>query len=158
MLILKVFNIKLDVHKISYIFIICIIILLSLFLISLFINSRTIYMNNNNYTSILKEVHDDIPKFVGRKIVAEGYVFRANDFKANQFVVARDMLINEESANIVGFLCEYDNINDFENNVWVEIYGTITLGNYYGPMPIIKVNQIKRITTPQNVFVLPPQT
>ncbi len=154
---MKIFNIKLDIHKISYIFIIAIIILLCIFLISLFLKSKTITMNNSNYTTILRDVHNGIPKYVGRKIITTGYIFRANDFNDNQFVVARDMLISEDSANIVGFLCECNQANNFENNVWVEVSGTITLGDYYGPMPIIKVTHINRITTPQDIFVLPPK-
>lgn len=154
---MKIFNIKLDVHKISYIFIIAIIILLCLFLVSLFFKSKTIIMSNDNYTTILRDVHNDIPKYVGRKIVTTGYIFRANGFSDSQFVVARDMLISEDSANIVGFLCEYNQIESFENNVWVKVWGTIALGDYYGPMPIIKVNKIEKITTPQNIFVFPPK-
>lgn len=114
-------------------------------------------MNNSNYTTILRDVHNDIPKYVGRKIITTGYIFRANDFDNNQFVVARDMLISEDSANIVGFLCEYSQANNFENNIWVEVCGTITLGDYYGPMPVIKVSKIEKITTPQNIFVFPPK-
>lgn len=154
---MKIFNIKLDIHKISYIFIIAIIILLCIFLVSLFLKSKTITMNNSNYTTILRDVHNDIPKYVGRKIITTGYVFRVNDFSNNQFVVARDMLISEDSANIVGFLCEYNQIKNFENNVWVKVWGTIALGDYYGRIPIIKVSKIERITTPQNIFVFPPK-
>lgn len=154
---MKIFNIKLDLHKISYIFIVAIIILLCIFLVSLFLQSKTIAMNNSNYTTILRDVHNDIPKYVGRKIITTGYIFRANDFDDNQFVVARDMLVSEDSANIVGFLCKYNQANNFENNVWVEICGTIVLGDYYGPMPVIEVSKIERITTPQNIFVLPPK-
>ena len=67
------------------------------------------------------------------------------------------MLENENEASIVGFLCEYNQANDFENNVWIEAHGTIALGDYYGPIPIIKIDTIKRITTPNNSLVYPPK-
>lgn len=154
---MKIFNLKLDIHKVRYFFILSIIILLSIFLFSLILNTKTIIMTNSNYTKILKDSHANISKYVGKNIQTSGYIFRAKDFDDTQFVVARDMLINEKEANIVGFLCEYDNALDFEDNVWVEIYGTIFLGDYYGAIPVIKVGTIKRITTPENIFVYPPK-
>lgn len=154
---MKIFNIKLDIHKISYIFIVCIIILLSIFLINLFLNNQTIHMNSENYTTILRDSHQNISKYIGKKIVTSGYIFRASNFENNNFVIARDMLVNENEASIVGFLCEYNQANDFENNVWVEAHGTIALGDYYGPIPIIKIDTIKRITTPNNSLVYPPK-
>ena len=154
---MKILNIKLDIRKISYILIISLIVFLGILFICLFFNNQTIHMNNKNYTTILRDFHQDISKYVGKKIVTTGYIFRGKDFKDSQFVVARDMLVSEDEANIVGFLCDYPQATDFEDNVWVEVQGTITLGNYYGPMPIIKVDTIKRITTPNDIFVYPPE-
>lgn len=58
---------------------------------------------------------------------------------------------------LYGFLCEYDKALDFEDNVWVEINGVIVLGEYFGPLPMIKVNEIKKVTTPNEVFVKMPK-
>ncbi len=151
---MKIWNIKINLQKII---ITTLLIILVTFFIYLFLNNQTVHMNNENYTTILRDFHNNISKYVGKKIITSGYVFRGKDFNETQFVVARDMLVSDNEANIVGFLCEYPQIADFENNVWVEVEGTIILGNYYGPMPIIKVNSIKRITTPNDVFVYPPE-
>lgn len=118
---MKVWNIKLSTSKLMYLFIAILLILLCVFLISLFINNRTIIMNNENYTTILRDSHNDISKYVNKKIKTTGYIFRSNNFSDTQFVVARDMLINESEANIVGFLCEYPHAYEFEDNVWVEV-------------------------------------
>ena len=93
----------------------------------------------------------------GKKIHSTGYVFRVNDFKQNQFVTARDMIVSDNDYRIVGFLCESDEIKNFENNSWIEIKGTIKLKDYHGPMPIIEVFEIKKITTPNEVAVYPPK-
>lgn len=154
---MKIFNIKIDIHQISYIFIVCIIILLSIFLVNLFVKTQTIHMNSDNFTTILRDSHKDISSFVGKKIVTSGYIFRSSNFEDNKFVIARDMLVSDNESSIVGFLCEYSQANTFENNVWVEGYGTIALGDYYGPIPIIKIDAIKKITTPNNSFVYPPK-
>ena len=39
----------------------------------------------------------------GKKIHSTGYVFRVNDFKENQFVTARDMIVSDNDYRIVGF-------------------------------------------------------
>lgn len=111
-----------------------------------------------NYTNILKSVHDDIDSYVGKKICFTGYVYRVLDFKETEFVLARDMIISSDMQTlIVGFLCDCKNAKDFENESWVEITGEITQGSYHGDMPIIKVKDIKQIEKPEdNVYVYPP--
>lgn len=150
---MKILNIKIDTQKIIWI---SIIILLLVFIVFLICHNRTIHMNNKNFTTILRDSHQDISKYIGRKVTTSGYIFRNKDFNKNNFVIARDMLISETEANIVGFLCSYDQADDFDNNVWVEATGTIVLGDYYGPIPMIKIDTIRKITTPNDVFVTLP--
>ena len=83
--------------------------------------------------------------------------FRPPPYTDNQFVLARDMVIDSQ-AYVVGFLSEYDKIRDFEDGTWVEIIGTITKGNYHKKdIPIIKVKELKIIEKPQDEFVSPPE-
>lgn len=111
-----------------------------------------------NYTNILKSVHDDIDSYVGKKICFTGYVYRLLDFKETEFVLARDMVVSSDMQTlVVGFLCDCKNAKDFENDSWVEITGEITQGSYHGDMPIIQVKEIKQIEKPQdNIYVYPP--
>ena len=111
----------------------------------------------SNYTNILKAVHDNIDNYVGLKINFTGYIYRLIDFKDNQFVLARDMVISSDLQTVVvGFLCECDNRKDFKDNSWVEITGEITKGDYHGDMPIIKVTEIKNANMPNEELVYPP--
>lgn len=123
----------------------------------MFYGNDTITLNNENYTSILKKVHDEPSNYIDKKVNMSGYVFRANDFKDNQFVVARDMIVSENDYRIVGFLCESNNIQKYENNVWIEVKGIIKLKDYHGPMPIVEVYEINKITTPNETIVYTPQ-
>lgn len=153
---MKIVNIKFN-FKYFVLFICLVIIILStIFLTSLF-NVKTLSLNNENYTSILKTVHDNPSDYIDKKICMSGYVFRANDFSDNQFVVARDMIVSESDYRIVGFLCESPEIKLYENNIWIEVCGVIKLKNYNGPMPIVEVYQINKITTPDNAIVYPPK-
>lgn len=110
----------------------------------------------NNYTNILKAVHENLDSYLGKEIKFSGYVYRVIDFTDNQFVLARDMIIDSQSY-VVGFLSEYDKIENFEDNCWVEITGTISKGKYHNKtIPIIKINNLTRIEKPEDEFVLPP--
>lgn len=122
------------------------------------ISPDVMQLTAENYTNILKSVHDDIDSYVGKKICFTGYVYRVLDFKETEFVLARDMIISSDMQTlVVGFLCDCKNAKDFENDSWVEITGEITQGSYHGYMPIIKVKDIKQIEKPKdNVYVYPP--
>jgi len=111
-----------------------------------------------NYTNVLKAVHDDIDSYIGKKICFNGYVYRCIDFKETEFVLARDMIISSDMQTlIVGFLCNSKKAKDFANESWVEITGEITKGSYHGDMPIIEVKEIKQIEKPQNnIYAYPP--
>lgn len=120
-------------------------------------HSNVSEITTNNYTNILKAVHDNIDSYIGKEIKFSGYVYRVIDFSNNQFVLARDMIIDSQSY-VVGFLSEYDKIQDFEDGTWVEIVGTITKGKYHNQnIPIVKINNLHQIEKPQDEFVFPPQ-
>lgn len=110
-----------------------------------------------NYTDVLKMVHNDLDTYIGQKIKFTGYVYRAPDFTENEFVLARNMLINNNSQTlIVGFLCNCEQIKTYEDNTWIEIVGEITKGNYHGEIPVIKITQITKTQKPDDEFVYPP--
>lgn len=110
-----------------------------------------------NYCNILKEVHEDLDTYVGQKISFTGYVYRVADLKKNQFILARDMIINSKNQTVVvGFLCEYEKAEDLVNDSWIEITGKISKGNYYGEIPIIKIENLEETSIPNNPYVSPP--
>lgn len=66
------------------------------------------------------------------------------------------MIINEASQTvIVGFLCEYNNISDFQNLSWVKLTGTIKKGNLNGDIPILEITNIEKLLNQRtNLFIL----
>ena len=84
-------------------------------------------IKTENYTNILKAVHDNPDSYIGMKINFTGYIYRVIDFKEEQFVIARDMFINESKtqAVVVGFLCESKDVKNFKDGTWVNITGNI---------------------------------
>jgi putative membrane protein len=114
-------------------------------------------LTEENYTNILKEVHENLNTYVGQKISFTGYVYRVADIKENEFILARDMIINSKNQTVVvGFLCKYENATEFANNTWVNITGTIEKGDYYGEIPIINISSIQECAIPDTPLVSPP--
>lgn len=120
--------------------------------------NNVMYLTAENYTNILKAVHENIDDYTGKNICFTGYVYRAIDFEETEFVLARDMIVNSETQTlVVGFLCNCKDAKKFADNSWVEITGEITKGDYHGDMPIIDVKEISQIEKPQNdIYVYPP--
>lgn len=171
-------NLKLNVNRLAkFMFIVMLIIVLIIFSIGIYnIFFKKDLSNENftlsdtmetdkifeitptNYTNILQAVTNDIDSYIGAQVHFTGYVYRLIDFNKNEFVLARNMLLNENSTQslVVGFMCIYDDASDFEDGTWVDVTGTIIKGNYYGDIAQIKVTNMYECTKPENEFVLPP--
>lgn len=118
-------------------------------------NNFDYVLDTENFTNILKTVHDNIDSNIGKTIKLSGFVFRLPDFRANYFVCGRNMLLDEEEK-VVGFLCTYNQDIELVDNEWVEITGTIVKGYYMTDMPVIQITNINKITAPANTFVKTP--
>ena len=164
-----IFNLKLNKNIIGKLFIISsIIIVFSIILFTIYLiffkqndscikENAIIEINESNYASILKASNENIDSYVGSKLHVIGYVYRLLDFDDNQFVVARDMKVNDNGQSlVVGFLCNYSKAKNFADGTWVEIEGEIVKGNFNGDIAILKVDKIKEASKPQNIFVSPP--
>ncbi len=111
----------------------------------------------DNYTNVLKSVHDNLDEHIGQEISFVGYIYRVYDFSNTQFVLARNMIISSDNQTlVVGFLCDYKNASNFSDGTWVNITGKITKGDYHGTIPIIEIKDIKQCDKPKDEFVYPP--
>lgn len=168
-----IYNIKLNRNSLSkfLLFIMATSVLIILIIAAYLIFSKSIFSEklsdnipisdvadiNNNYTNILKMVHDDLNTYIGRKITCTGYVYRVADLEENNFIIARNMQINSSNDTVVvGFLCDYNDSRELENNTWIRIEGTIEKGNYFGEIPVIRVTSLEKVSEPENSVVLPP--
>lgn len=167
-----VYNLKINGTKLFRIVIISIIIIALLilsvsiynfyykskFILNDFLPSTSVAtIDSNEYTSILKQVHENIDTYVGQSINFTGYVYKINDFDDSEFVLARDMLINSDSQSVVvGFLCSYDKANNFKEGTWVNVTGTIIKGYYHNEIPVIDINKIEETNKPEDAYVYPP--
>lgn len=114
-------------------------------------------LTEKNYTDILKTVHENLNDYIGQKISFTGYVYRVADLKENEFILARDMVINSKNQTVVvGFLCKCQDANKYVNDSWVTITGAIEKGYYYGDIPIINIEKIDEASIPDSPCVMPP--
>lgn len=166
-----IFNLKLNNNKIFKISLISmlIIVLLVLFIIlyttfssgfkvqDSIDKNQILEITADNYTNVLKSVHDDIDSYIGCKIHFTGYVYRLLDFSDDEFVLARNMIISDDGQSlIVGFLCSSKDSSNYSDNTWVDVTGEIIKGDYHGDIAVIKVSNIFKIDKPDNEFVYPP--
>ena len=167
-----VLNLKLNsniIMKISLIvFLVLVLIIVGISIHKIFFNtsignsncidpSNNFTLSTSNYTNVLKAVHDNLEDHIGEQITFSGYIYKVYDFNDNQFVLARDMIIDSNNQTlVVGFLCESDKTPNFSPGTWVSVNGTITKGNYHGEIPILKINEIKKIEKPSDEYVYPP--
>lgn len=111
----------------------------------------------DNYTNILKEVHENIDTYVGQKISFIGYVYRVADLKENQFILARDMVLdNMNQTVVVGFLSEYPDIKNYDDYTWIKVTGEIKKGYYYGDIPYLEITEIEKVNEPDSPLVPAP--
>jgi len=163
-------NLKLD-HKLLFkiLFVLIFICVLAVSAISIYkvFNYQTINdtiptpeiskITSDNYTNILKTVHDNLDEYIGQKINFTGFIYRVYDFQETQFVLARNMIVSSDNQTVVvGFLCDYKKANEFQDNSWVNITGTITKGDYHGDIPIIEITNIDKCDKPTDEYVYPP--
>lgn len=120
-------------------------------------SSEVATLTPENYTNILKAVHNDLNTYLGQKISFSGYVYRVPGIQDNEFILARDMDVGNHQTVIVGFLCTYDKAKEFETYSWVNITGEIIKGSFNNTdMPLLKITQIEKINKPSNDTVQMP--
>ena len=120
-------------------------------------SSEIALLKPENYTNILKAVHNNIDTYIGQKISFSGYVYRVNGLQDDEFILARDMDVGNNQTVVVGFLCKNEKAKDLENYTWVNITGEITKGYFEKvEMPILEITYIEKTEKPSNDTVPMP--
>ena len=122
-----------------------------------------IAFHDGDFVYILEEIYGNMEKYQGNQVIISGFIFRAEGFQSNEFVVAR-LLMNccAADAQVVGLLCKMEELEDFEKDQWVQVKGTLKTAEHVDPyskvkeiVPMIQVEQIERIEKPATSYVYP---
>ena len=128
--------------KIIYFFLLILMLIFILLFNHNYEKNNTIYITDENYPTILEDAHTNINNYINKIIIVEGYVFRREDFKENNFVIAKDMYISPIESAVIGFLCNSPSVSTIENGTNLKIKGKIIKG-YFNDMEYPIISSIK---------------
>jgi putative membrane protein len=101
------------------------------------------------------ELNDNMDKYEGETVRFKAQVFRTTAFAKNEFVPSRlTMVCCAADMQPVGFLCRYDNAQEFKNDEWIMVTAKIKIEEYQGEkMPILYPSEITKTEKPKNEYV-----
>lgn len=109
------------------------------------------------FMEILTTIDLFLEHFVGKQIQIRGFVYREEMMKEDQFVIARfSMNCCAADAAPYGVLVHYDQANNYGEDEWLEVTGTLTQTNYQGnDIMMIEAETVSSIPTPDDPYVYP---
>lgn len=119
--------------------------------------SSLIKMSEDNFTLVTNEVNMYPEQYLGKEITMLGFVFRDQKYSSKQFGLVR-YVISCCSADAVpdGFICEYTNASNFNEDSWLNIRGFIQMGKYENKdIPVIMITSFSKAQVPQNPYIYP---
>lgn len=119
------------------------------------LNQKSINVNNTDYIPVMSIIENNVDQFIGKGIEVDGFVYRENGFKDNQFVVARfGISCCVADASVYGMLSTIENASTFKTDNWVHIKGIVKKATYnQEDVPYIQIQQIESIHQPGNPYV-----
>ncbi|MGP4039848.1 TIGR03943 family putative permease subunit [Gracilibacillus sp. D59] len=114
-------------------------------------------MNETLFSTYYQEIMANTEQLQGTKVTLSGFVYREEGFSPQQLVIGRFLITHcVADAGLIGFLTEFDQAVNMEDNTWLEVTGTIQLTDYQGSqIPIIDVTDVKTIEEPDQPYVYP---
>ena len=119
--------------------------------------SEVIQMNDGIYSSYVEAMNMNPNNFEGRKIKVSGFVYREEGLEENQLVLSRFLITHcIADASITGLITEFDQANKFEQDIWLEIEGTLEVTTYNGiELPLIRAEKWTVIKEPSVPYIFP---
>ncbi|WP_163581561.1 TIGR03943 family putative permease subunit [Gracilibacillus saliphilus] len=116
-----------------------------------------IKMDETLFSTYYQEIMANAEQLQGTKVTFSGFVYREEGFSQQQLVIGRFLITHcVADAGLIGFLTEFDQAANIEDNTWLKVTGTIQLTNYQGsPIPIIKATEVETIKEPDQPYVYP---
>ncbi|PAE31331.1 TIGR03943 family putative permease subunit [Bacillus sp. 7884-1] len=126
-------------------------------LIQHLLQSSTIKMNDDIFSTYYDEIQTDIEKFKGREIELKGFVYKEEGLEQDQLVLSRFLITHcVADASIIGFISELPEASSLKENTWIEVKGVLDTTNFNGTeLPIIKITTWKKINEPKEPYLYP---
>lgn len=103
------------------------------------------------------QIMENIDNWKGKKVIAEGMVYRDDKVPGRHIVVYRFLMTCcVADASPLSMLVETDNADQFKEDQWVRVEGVLSLKKAEGlDTPHIKAEQITPINTPEDTYLYP---
>jgi putative membrane protein len=117
----------------------------------------SITMNDNVYSTYHDEIMRAPAKYIGREIELKGFIYKEDELKADQFVIARFLITHcVADASIIGFLSEFPEATTLQQNTWIEAKGVLDISTFNGiEFPVIKIKKLKELREPEEPYLYP---
>ena len=119
--------------------------------------SEVIQMNDGIYSSYVEAMNMNPNDFEGRKIKVSGFVYKEEGLAENQLVLSGFLITHcIADASITGLITEFNQAKEFEQDMWLEIEGTLRVTTYNGiELPLIKAEKWTVIKEPTEPYIYP---
>ncbi|QYR19431.1 TIGR03943 family protein [Paenibacillus sp. sptzw28] len=116
-----------------------------------------INVQDTGYVEVLSALQMYMDNFTNKPIEINGFVYREEGMKPNQFVIARfNIQCCAADAMPLGILVESDKAASYATNSWVHVSGKLGKSNY-SDAEVLSINAdgMNGIPAPKNVYVQP---
>lgn len=119
------------------------------------IKGGSIIIDEKNYLYMIGKINEKRDVYRGKNIVLEGFIFKNDSFKKDEFVTARFVMKSSAiDTEIVGILCKWKDSSKFKVNDWIKVEGIIDYEKTSeGDITILKVKKAQKIERPQNNYI-----
>jgi putative membrane protein len=120
-------------------------------------DQQTIAITDENYLEIMELIYNYPSEFAGKTISYTGFVYNAKkDGQTDQFIFRFGIIHCVADSGVFGLLAHLPEKNQYANNDWVTVTGTMQT-EYYAPfkrtIPAINVVKAQREQPPKNQYV-----
>lgn len=122
-----------------------------------YIKDDHIAVTDENYLEVMELIYNYPSEFIGKTISYKGFVFNSSDTAQSDVFVFRFGIIHcVADSGVFGLLTHMPTGQEYQNNDWVEVTGTI-YSQYYAPfkreLPTVEVSQVIKVDQPKNQYV-----
>lgn len=123
----------------------------------------SILFDDENYYENIFKLEGNVRQYIGKKVIIRGFVYKEENFKENEFVVARMMMsCCAADAQVIGLMCRWNNASQLNKEQWISVEGVLE-STAYGSggsdkgdiIPLIVVEKVESIEAPENVYIYP---
>lgn len=120
-------------------------------------NADKMVIENSNFLEFIDDSVQNFNKYESKEIEISGFVYKDENYKKNEFAIARFMMTCcSADMQIVGLKCNDISGIIYDNDTWVKAIGKLELQEVNGEeVAILNIRQLEKVEAPKNQYVYP---